>query len=86
MTIPSRADLRGQIAGVLRSHQPPTHVDPDGLPRDEFDCCADAIMAVLVPVLDGLEADSRRLRALYGAGVDNWDGYDYAMQMLREEC
>lgn len=33
-----------------------------------------------------LEADSRRLRALYGAGVDDWEGYDYAMQMLREEC
>lgn len=23
------------------------------------------------------------LDALYAAGVDNWEGYDYAMEMLR---
>lgn len=86
MTIPSRADLRGQIARVLFDHQPPMHLDRSDIPHDEFDCCADAIMELLAPTLDGLEADSKRLRALYGAGVDNWDGYDYAMGLLREEC
>jgi len=40
-------DLRARIARVLREHEPPTHVDRDGLPADEFDCCADAVMAVL---------------------------------------
>lgn len=25
------------------------------------------------------------LDALYAAGVDNWEGYDYAMQILRGE-
>lgn len=25
-----------------------------------------------------------KLDALEGAGVDNWEGYDYAMDMLRE--
>jgi len=27
-----------------------------------------------------------RLDALEAAGVDNWDGYDYAMEMLEEKC
>ena len=25
------------------------------------------------------------LNALYGAGVDNWEGYDFAMEMLENE-
>jgi len=37
-------DLRVRLARVLREHQPPTHIDPQGLPRDEFDCCADVIL------------------------------------------
>jgi len=41
------ADLRARVAAALREHQPPTHVDSAGLPADEFDCCADAVMAVL---------------------------------------
>jgi hypothetical protein len=40
-------DLRRRIAEALRDHQPPTHVDSEGLPPDEFDCCADAVIAVL---------------------------------------
>lgn len=40
-------DLRARIAEVLRHHGAPTHVDPGGLPADEFDCCADAVMAVV---------------------------------------
>ena len=28
--------------------------------------------------------DSSWLSALRGAGVDNWEGYDYAMEILRE--
>jgi hypothetical protein len=31
-----------------------------------------------------LESDNK-LTALEGAGVDNWEGYDYAMEMLRED-
>lgn len=44
--------LRAAIARVLRDHQPPTHVDPAGLPPDEFDCCADAVMAVVLPAIE----------------------------------
>ena len=33
---------------------------------------------------DALAADSRFLAALEGAGVDNWDGYDNAQDMLEE--
>lgn len=29
---------------------------------------------------NGLIQDQNVLRALEGAGVDNWDGYDYAME------
>lgn len=32
-----------------------------------------------------LKADSNLLCALEQAGVDNWDGYDYAMEILNEE-
>lgn len=31
-----------------------------------------------------LEDDARKLRALECAGVDNWSGYDYAMELLAE--
>ncbi len=45
--MPEHPDLRARIAAALREHQPPTHTDSAGLPADEFDCCADAVMAVL---------------------------------------
>lgn len=32
-----------------------------------------------------LQEDSRVLSALRAAGVDNWEGYDHAMEILREE-
>ena len=28
--------------------------------------------------------DQKLLQCLQGAGVDNWDGYDYAMEMMKE--
>ena len=28
--------------------------------------------------------DSQFLDCLRGAGVDNWDGYDYALEMMKE--
>jgi hypothetical protein len=31
-----------------------------------------------------LTADRNILRALMAAGVDNWEGYDYAMELLSE--
>lgn len=33
---------------------------------------------------DSLEADSKLLTALQGAGVDNWDGYSEALKMVEE--
>lgn len=33
---------------------------------------------------DQLVADSEFLEALKGAGVDNWEGYDYAMESLEQ--
>jgi hypothetical protein len=29
--------------------------------------------------------DQKMLNALQDAGVDNWEGYDYAMELLNEE-
>lgn len=51
-TSATTSDLRARIARALRDHQPPTHVDPAGLPKDEFDCCADAVMAVIGDLRD----------------------------------
>ena len=31
---------------------------------------------------ESLKEDRRKLEALEGAGVDNWEGYDYAMEIL----
>jgi hypothetical protein len=56
-------DLRSRIATALREHQPPAHVT--GLPADEFDCCADAVMAVVQPELDQRDSEVRRLHALF---------------------
>ena len=36
-------DIREELARLLREHQPP--IPDDGYPADEFDCCADAILA-----------------------------------------
>jgi len=32
-----------------------------------------------------LEAAERKLNALEAAGVDNWDGYDFALESIRAE-
>ena len=32
---------------------------------------------------DELVEDQKMLQALEGAGVDNWEGYNYAMQLLK---
>lgn len=32
-----------------------------------------------------LQESARILQALRTAGVDNWEGYEHAMQLLREE-
>jgi hypothetical protein len=41
---------------------------------------------VLVPrkEYDKLISDQRFLEALLAAGVDNWDGYDYALEINEE--
>lgn len=35
--------------------------------------------------VEWLRADSAKLNALEAAGVDSWDGYSYAMEILNEE-
>ena len=36
-------------------------------------------------VYDALVVDQTLLQALESAGVDNWDGYEYAMELFRED-
>ena len=36
-------------------------------------------------IYDSLMEDSKFLNALRSAGVDNWEGYDYAFDILRED-
>ena len=35
--------------------------------------------------IDMVEDELRKLNALEEAGVDNWEGYDYAMSLVEEE-
>lgn len=35
--------------------------------------------------IEDMEEDVHKLECLEGAGVDNWSGYDYAMELMREE-
>jgi len=34
---------------------------------------------------ESLKEDARWLQCLENAGVDNWEGYDYARELLNEE-
>lgn len=34
--------------------------------------------------LEEIRKDRLKLRALEAAGVDNWEGYDYAMEIYKE--
>lgn len=40
------------------------------------------VITITLKEYNQLLEDSKILRALEGAGVDNWDGYDYAMESL----
>lgn len=42
------------------------------------------IVEVPVAEYEKLIQDQMMLQALIGAGVDNWDGYDYAMEEFEE--
>lgn len=33
---------------------------------------------------ESLLEDQKLLQCLQGAGVDNWEGYDYALEMMEE--
>jgi len=39
---------------------------------------------ILQSEYDQLKEDVKFMRALEAAGVDNWDGYSYALELLRE--
>jgi hypothetical protein len=41
-------------------------------------------VTISVTELASLREDANKLRALEAAGVDNWEGYDHAMELMRE--
>lgn len=43
--VPDRQELRARIAAVLREHGSPAHIG--GMPADEYECCADAVLDAL---------------------------------------
>lgn len=38
-----------------------------------------------IKYIEGLEEDSNFLQCLESAGVDNWSGYDYAVELSKED-
>lgn len=57
-----------------------------GLPNDSIpEVKVEEMVSVKKTEYEKLKNDSKKLRALEGAGVDNWDGYDIAMEALDEE-
>jgi hypothetical protein len=45
----------------------------------------DDIVSIPTAELESLREDAAKLRALEAAGVDNWSGYDHAMEILHSE-
>lgn len=41
-------------------------------------------VTITVDEYEELISDSKFLQALVGAGVDNWDGYEYACEIFQE--
>lgn len=42
------------------------------------------IQKILIKYLEEMDYDSMVLSALQNAGVDNWEGYEYAQEILEE--
>jgi len=57
----------------------------DLLPQEYDDDCPVSYSVDTVDLPADVEEDLRKLRALESAGVDNWSGYDFAMEELWEE-
>ena len=42
----------------------------------------DGTVTIAIEEYEELVNDAKFLKCLYSAGVDNWDGYEYAQEML----
>jgi len=51
--------------------------------KEHGDKCPNRTITICGEEYDALIDDSRKLEALQACGVDNWQGYDDAMQLLR---
>lgn len=66
---------------VQASAEVPEHeIDETNVPAP-----GDDTVTIGADELHDLRQEAGKLRALEAAGVDNWSGYDYAMQLWREE-
>ena len=75
---PAPADLRQRIAEKLREHGM-VHLG-DQVPADEYDCCADAVLAVVQPAIAELAQAIRLTREYVGEEllppIEGWSWYD----------
>jgi hypothetical protein len=81
----ARADIPALLAEVERLRE--AH-STQGLELGEtkrWYCCAIVERDRARARVEELEKSEMKLLALEGAGVDNWEGYDDAMEMMREE-
>lgn len=90
--------LLNAVAACLRRHSPKygdvqatgdslVVMTPDGavsLVVSQPDPAGREFTPVDLEELSDLRQEARKLRALETAGVDNWTGYDYAMELYRE--
>jgi hypothetical protein len=62
--------------------------DMDGcmLPDEQGEWCRAEHVAALEKELEAALEDSSFLECLIAAGVDSWEGYDFAREMLAEDA
>lgn len=72
----------GEFPGTVKG----TIDRPAGLKEGEYILVPVAVETVTISreKYEALERDSDFLAALEGAGVDNWDGYDFAVQAMND--
>ena len=73
--------------GMGNIHRLECNVTIDAKGKPHFHVTNQKVISWYEPVtidIEQLEEDSQTLSALQAAGVDNWEGYDIAMDMLEE--
>ena len=70
------------IAVAAAEKAKPSYYEPDFVPHSWV---IDAMEEAVRRAVEEYESDSALLTALQNAGVENWDGYDFALEILESE-